>query len=254
MLEKLWEVACEFAREMGDDPAWNDNLLPVAKALSQGQTLVHVDPCDDDILATDWVAAMQAKLPFLQLRLRDRAKEQSGQAYWREEGRKLIDRGRSYVQREGNQRMHEAMDSYAAWVREEYRLPSGHVSDWGAKKVDQLSFCKGVLPDVRLADLDAAKIGELLGVLAKRPASRKTTLPVAKRYASMVIKEFRCFLRWLNKSKEWEWVRPHDYDVTPCGCGNFPRRSPRRARSASRPTNRTSWPRCGATRHRGSAS
>jgi integrase len=222
MLEKLWAVACELAREMGDDPAWDRNLLPVAKAVAQGQTAVQVDPCDDDILATQWAAAMQAELPFLQLRLRDRAKEQSGQAYWREEGRKLIERGRSYLRREGNQRMHEAMDAYAAWVREEYRLPSGHVSDWGAKKVDQLTFCKGALPDVRLADLDAAKIEELLGVLAKRPVSRKTGLPIARRYASMVVKEFRCFLRWLNKSKDWEWVRPHDYDVTPVRVRQFP--------------------------------
>ena len=59
------------------------------------------------------------------------------------------------------------------------------------------------------------EIESIIERIASRPFSEKSEGTSSMTRAKNVIKEFRAFLRWLNKSKAWTWTRPSDYDVVP---------------------------------------
>src|SRR5439155_13512927 len=62
-------------------------------------------------------------------------------------------------------------------------------------------------------------IEEVIAAVAARPIGERRKKPISVSWAKNVIKEFRAFLRWLNKSRAWRWTRPTDYDVLPVRIG-----------------------------------
>ena len=119
------------------------------------------------------------------------------------------------LKREGNQRLHEALTAYVQFVEMEYKIGTSElVSDWGQCKIRQIDYCRAQFPDQRLCDLDTPQIEALIRQIEKRPL-RSNGKPISKVFAHSVIKEFRQFLRWLHRSREWQWTRPDDYEQLP---------------------------------------
>jgi len=78
--------------------------------------------------------------------------------------------------------------------------------------VRHVSFLRRVLPDGPLAALDAQHVDELLDLLRLRPAGEDGR-QVSVAWTRNVIKQFRHFLRWLNRSPEFAWKRPADLEL-----------------------------------------
>jgi hypothetical protein len=115
------------------------------------------------------------------------------------------------------QTTHGAVEQYRAFLRQE-KTEFGRLSDWGATKLRYLDFLLRFLPDTDLSEFDFGKIGEVVSTLRRRPPAetyraKKNPLPVSRKWAANVIKEFRAFIRWAHKNPRIRWRRPEDYEV-----------------------------------------
>jgi hypothetical protein len=104
------------------------------------------------------------------------------------------------------QTFHQAVDAYVA------SLATSHPTVWGGMKARLIKFITEYEPDFTLASLDTPKIDSVLRLHARRPVSRHTGGPVSEKWARNCIKEFKAFLRWLHRSREWSWRFPDDYE------------------------------------------
>src|SRR5205823_4012763 len=84
-----------------------------------------------------------------------------------------------------------------------------------------VAFFKRHVADCSLDELSAHRIEEILDVLRCRPAG-KNGKPVSVAWAQNCMKQFRSFLRWLNKSAEFAWKRPSDLELAPMRIPLFP--------------------------------
>ncbi len=75
-----------------------------------------------------------------------------------------------------------------------------------------MAFLRKHLPDGPLAALDGHRIEELLDVLRLRPVGDGGRA-VSVTWTRNVLKQFRHFLRWLNRSPEFAWRRPADLEL-----------------------------------------
>lgn len=211
----IWKWWRELCREMGEPLVWEDYLLEVAKAIGEGNPSVAIEIDAPGDLAAGILAGVRSAAPQISISLKDEEKQKEGERYWRDVGNELIEQAREFMVQEGNQRLHEAIDAYIEYTKEEYSTDEGGVTDWGQTKIRQITFCKEHFPDIRLADLDMERIDSLLGMIARRPVSKKTKGPISKVTAQATIKEFRQFIRWLHKTKSFYWKKPDDYEVRP---------------------------------------
>lgn len=111
------------------------------------------------------------------------------------------------------ERVIDAIDAYIGSIKETYCTDAGDLTDSGKTKIHCINFCKNYVADVRLADLDMSRIGDVYRQIAQRPVSKKTGNPIAVRTARSVSKEFRQFLRWLHTSPRYSWRLPNDYYI-----------------------------------------
>jgi hypothetical protein len=82
---------------------------------------------------------------------------------------------------------------------------------WGGTQTRQIAFLRRHLPDCSLGELDASRIEECLEVLRLRPDSGHGK-PVSVLWARNTIKQFRHFLKWLNRNSAFRWKRPADLE------------------------------------------
>ena len=108
-----------------------------------------------------------------------------------------------------SQTLHLAMRDYITNIQQKYP------TQWGGVKVRMTEFLIEHSEISPLGKLGTNEIEAVVERVVTRPASKKTVEPISVAWAKNVIKEFRAFLRWLNKSKTWTWTRPSDYDVVP---------------------------------------
>lgn len=214
-IARFWKCWVSHNIELDDPIYWNEYTLEIAKAIAKGDNTVAISIDAPSDLAVAILDGLQRGVPHMTLCLNDKSEQQEGEQIWRKEAESLIEQGRSILQREGNQRLHEAIQAYIEYVENDRKTLSGAVSDWGQVKMRQIMFCRERMLDVRLAELDMERIEDLLSVIAKRPNSKKFGKPISSIYAQSCIKEFRQFLRWLNRTKRFLWKRPDDYEVVP---------------------------------------
>ncbi len=177
---QVWKLSIEWARISGVEPTWFGWTYKLARAIASGEPYQPHD-------------AYAEKLA-------------------RELGVPLADAGGGPVEANGakvGQTLHAAMAAYLADVRQRYDTL------WGDGKARQLEFLRARVPDRPLARLDTPAIEAVVAMLAARPPAARGGRPVSVAWSRAVIKEFRVFLRWLNRSRQWQWTRPHDYEVSP---------------------------------------
>src|SRR5262249_36010231 len=83
-------------------------------------------------------------------------------------------------------------------------------------KCNQARYLICVVEDADLAELNTAMINRVIERIAERPPSKthasKGTKPISRQYASALIKEWRSFLKWLNRSA-LPWNKPLDFEL-----------------------------------------
>ncbi len=199
--------------------------MPFAKEIAAGETTIYVEIEAGNIpdMVVGILNGWQEVVPGVRLQLRDQAAHERGVQIRRKEAQKLISLGRELLETGGSQTLYEAIRAYVASIKTNpmYLIADkSRLTDWGKVKIDQIEFCADHMPDVRICDLKMKKITELLNILAARPPKKtpggvQTTIPISRKYASTVIKEFRQFLNWLHEADEFFWEKPRDYAVKP---------------------------------------
>ncbi len=175
-IERVWQWHAECFRWSDvERPYWYGYPLDLARAIAEGRPIEHVPES-----WAKWVAELGVATT-------DQQALASG----------LI------------QTFHQAVGDYVKDVQAKFPTL------WGSARVRLIEFVRERVTDFGLKDFDAAKIESVIHLLASRPVSRKTGRPVSVSWSRNTIKEFRRFIRWLHKSKEYRWSRPADYDVSP---------------------------------------
>lgn len=187
-LEKFWASMSDLTTRNGEPPYWPDNSIIVAQAIASGNYTPEVQN-------TIWwhdarqVGAIPGVDPLPKII-----------AVIREQSAPAIDPSKT---------LHLAMRDYIASIQQT------HATQWGDVKVRHTEFLIAHIGDCPLGQLGTREIDAIVEQIAARPSSERSGGPVSVYWAKNVIKEFRAFLRWLNKSKGWTWTRPADYDVVP---------------------------------------
>lgn len=119
-----------------------------------------------------------------------------------------------YVDLLGDRTLHQALDGYAAWIREEkFDKSEGAVNDTGMTRLNMVKQLKTYLiPNRPLSSLtDFAAVDQLFAVIRRRPVTFRYQKPMAKKTASNLIGELGRFFDWLHKSPEWDWRKPPEF-------------------------------------------
>ncbi len=161
-----------------------------------------------ELAISDWLDKLQADITGIKLELLDPKAGQVPDELLQSEGQRLVDMGRRLLhKRAGGETLHAALTAYGRWIEEKFLGADRQVTQWGRTQGRHVAFMRKHLPDGSLAALDAHRIDELLDVLRLRPAGDDGRA-VSVTWTRNVIKQFRHFLRWLNRSPEFVWRTP----------------------------------------------
>ncbi len=249
LIQKLWQYNVELCQEFDEPEVWDEVGLEIARKVAAGEKVVYldIDAGDAPELATGVLAGWQDCVPGIRLRMKDEAAEEEGREVRRVEARKLRDIAAVLEDGGGAQQLHEAMKAYIEGIKAHKPYQTdGDISQWADAKIRQITFCQQHMPDIRLKDLDMQRIEEYLSILAARPFKRtpggkETTTPISKRYAQATIKEFRKFIRWLHRCRDFDWEKPRDYEVVAIQIPDVVRASPIRVATYFPEELKTLW-------------
>jgi hypothetical protein len=214
-IEKLWGWRKQNCIDLGEAPSWDELSVSVGKAVASGDKSVVLNVDAPPELAVGLISGIREIIPHLEVRLSNQHAQSEGEEFFRTEATKLRDLASHFTLVEGNQTMAEAIVAYIASVEERYRLSNGLVSEWGQGKIRQIKYLQKHAPALRIADLDLEEIEGIILLIANRPPRTRDDKPISHSWAKATIKEFRQFIRWLHKSKDFIWRKPVDYEVEP---------------------------------------
>ncbi len=226
-LEHLWtEVNKRWERENStelnptDRPIWDERTLPMTEAVRKGEPVAKVPVpalytsfTNSGIAVSDWLERLQADFTVIKLELFDPKAGEVSDEVLQEEGNRLVERGRRLLHKKaGGETLHAALAVYSRWFEEKYLDAERRVTQWGRTQGRHVAFLRKHLPDGPLAALDAHRIDELLDILRLRPTGDEGHA-VSVTWTRNVLKQFRHFLRWPNRSQEFAWRRPADMEL-----------------------------------------
>ena len=116
----------------------------------------------------------------------------------------------------------DAIAAYIRKVEEQYTLPDGSLTAWGKCKCNQIRFVGQHAPDFCLSDFGLCQIEDMIRVVAARPARKHDGKPISHSWAKATIREFRQFIRWLDRSNEFVWRKPRDYEAAATSSTQWP--------------------------------
>src|SRR5262245_4584134 len=203
-------------------PVWDEVTLAIAEAVRSGANVARVPlplpfsaMVAESSLVADWLDRLQDDFTVVKIELREQVAQKMAMGTLETHGRRLMQMGQRMVQKAaGGETLHAALDAYAKWIAAKYVGVEKNVTPWGATQGRQVVFIRRHLPDGRLGDLSARRIDELLEVIRLRPAGEGGR-PVSVSWTRNCVKQFRHFLRWLNKRPEFGWKRPADLELEP---------------------------------------
>ncbi len=243
---RRWERENGFALHPTDRPVWDEVTLAVADAVRNGEPVARVPlpfPLSamvrESPLIGDWLDRLQTDITVVKVELLDREAGEKADETIQTQGQRLVDLGRRMLHRKaGGETLHAALAAYGRWLAAKFLDTEKRGTPWGRTKERHVSFLRRSLPDGPLAALDAHRVEELIDVLRLRPAV-DAGRPASVAWTRNVIKQFRHFLQWLDRSPEFAWKRPADLELgqvripqTPTEKGG--RLAPRRCRRIAR--------------------
>jgi hypothetical protein len=126
-----------------------------------------------------------------------------------------MDMGRRMLHKPGGgETLHAALTTYSRWISSQNVGVDKKVTAWGGTQLRHIEFIRCHLADCPLDEISTQRVEELLNILRLRPNGQRGK-PVSVSWTRSCIKQFRHFLRWLNKTPEFAWKRPADLELTP---------------------------------------
>lgn len=237
-LERLWDCVKAKARRDGKEPTWNAFTTILAHAIAKGQTEVEVDPpphpyVQGPLELVKWLAQVQKDFPVIVIRIRDRDTFEKAQAKAETMATIHEDISRSYrvSSQSPNETFHAALTAYAEVIKDEKKEPgTDRITEDGNGKLRILDSLKEHHPDFPLASWDIDKIDDMLRYWKNRPITKRGTV-ASRDWVRHVIKVLRAFIRWLNRTKQFSWRKPEEYEVTPIRIKELPQEQAARATS-----------------------
>jgi integrase len=228
-LEQLWEQVCQRrARDHRSDlhapnrPVWDEVTLAIAEAVRNGAAVARIPlpvpfsaMIPESPLIGDWLERLQNDITVIKVELLDETAQEHSEEFLQKQGQQLLDRGRRLLhQRAGGETLRAALDAYSRWIASKYLDVAKQPTAWAGTQSHQVAFLSRHLPDCPLSAFDAQRVEELIEVLRLRPSGADGQ-PVSVAWTQNCIKQFRHFLRWLNKAPEFAWKRPADLELSP---------------------------------------
>src|ERR1019366_8949111 len=210
----------EFELNPTDRPNWDCVTFAIAEAIRDGQAVARVPlPVPFSVLIPesplvgDWFDKLQKDFTGIKVELLDPKAQECSEEFRQKQGNYLLDLGRQMIrQRSGGETLHHALDAYSRWIPSKYVNVDKQPTAWSATQTRQIAFMRRNLPDCDLTDLGTERIEELIEILRLRP-NGEDKKPVSVSWTQNCIKQFRHFLRWLNKSSAFGWKRPTDLEL-----------------------------------------
>jgi hypothetical protein len=222
-LLEFWErIEATFDQE---PVVWNDFTLSVAKQIAKGKRQIEIPrkPLDPPESYARYVHRVQRHYPMISFVAEDEEAYIAGASVNRSWVQGEIDKIESIHVRKGNisefdltpsdGSLHEAMLAYIAWIQKDYFRPElGRITANGRTKVRQVETLMERHADMPLSRLDEETVEELIRFWRQRPLRKGSKSPITKKSAENYISELKRFLKWLHKSKQFEWQKPENFD------------------------------------------
>jgi hypothetical protein len=114
----------------------------------------------------------------------------------------------------GPQTLHVALAAFADWYRAKYQDADGRPSEYANSCCDQIATLVEHAEDIPLSGFGRTAIEGLIDCWRNRPVLKRGNRATAATAVSH-IKRIRSFIRWLHKSRDFDWQHPFDYEVIP---------------------------------------
>lgn len=226
-LEQLWEQMQErWERDKKsftnptDRPVWDEVTISIAEAVRSAANVARVPlplalsaMVPESPLIAHWFDQLQADFAFIKIEIDDTDAQNITEEVAHKEGQRLVDMGRKLILRKlGGESLQAALDAYCKWIKSKYVTLEKTLTAWGSTQTRQVTFIRQHTPSVLLAEMGTEQIDALIDVLRMRPHGDGKK-PVSVSCTRNCIKQFRHFLRWLNKSNDFAWKRPVDLET-----------------------------------------
>jgi len=212
-------------------PLWCPISLRIAEAIKDGRPIAKIplelepssaikksgrqtfDSASGFSRATDTLAELRRDFNVIHLELEDDVLS----ALANQQIRKTADRLQNESERLlakplSHQRLHQAIEDYKVFTRQNNVDKDGESTEWARAKVRQIEFVKRNTVDLDLTQVGEKSVMQIIETLRGRPYSLKTGEHCSKRYAANCLKEFKVFLKWLDKDKSYFWIWPAGYE------------------------------------------
>jgi hypothetical protein len=214
-------VGTRHVDTFGDRPIWDDVTLAVADAFRNGDPVAHI-PLPRDLAALppehplvwEWLDRLRNDISGIKIELQDEVGERLSEQQIQQHGQRLVDKGRRMLlKKAGGQTLHAALDAFSKWVESKFiDIETKKLTQWGSTQTRIATFLKRHLPNCAIQELDAQRAEDLLDILKNRPLTEDGNRSSVA-WTKSCIKLFRSFLRWLNRTLEFDWKRPADLET-----------------------------------------
>jgi hypothetical protein len=106
---------------------------------------------------------------------------------------------------------HEALDAYKEKRRKDFTQPDGTFDGSGHHMLGIIRALRDRHDDFLLAELDFERCQGLVDFWRERPESERKKKPMGKKTCQNHIGELFRFLRWLHRTKEFQWKKSFDF-------------------------------------------
>jgi hypothetical protein len=118
--------------------------------------------------------------------------------------------------REDNATLHQALDSYEAWIREHYfDIDLNDITEHAHTKIGQVRTFKSRHEDLPLHKIDYNQIEGMYRFWRQRPLKMThdgTQVRISRHSIRHYIGELHRFFKWLHRCGEFSWRKPEDFN------------------------------------------
>lgn len=208
-----------------EKPTWTKFTLGVALQLAAGALQIPVErgTADPDGYATK-IHALSRTYPSINFVPADEQAYTEGSASARGRAHERMETARWIAQSQGElppreiasldpHNLFDALDAYCIHVTQKYHLAeSNTVTPYGAGKLAIVERFKERHDNIPLSALTYEGCQSLIRLWQSRPKVKRQNKPITRKTASNHIAEWMCFFRWLNKTDQFDWRKPLDFD------------------------------------------
>ncbi|QGJ70854.1 Resolvase helix-turn-helix domain protein [Planctomycetales bacterium 10988] len=207
-----------------EKPTWTQFTLGIALQLAAGELQIPVErgTSDPDGYATK-IHALSRKYPSINFVPSDEDAYSDGAASARDRANDRMEAARWIARSQGElppreiatldpHNLFDALDAYVEYVKQKYRLDGETVTPYGAGKLAMIERFKERHDNMPLASLTFDGCQSLIRLWQNRPKVKGRQKAVTRKTAQNHIAEWMCFFRWLNRTNQFDWRKPLDFD------------------------------------------